>query len=137
MPNWCENEVTISGQKEDLEKITALIWNDSNKFDFNKITKMPKDESDWYSWCLVNWGTKWNSHDVELCYNGKRTLKYIFMTAWTPPIPVIRRISEKFPNVRVTLKYWECNNGFKGHTAWKNGIAIKEGHGAYYGHRGG
>ena len=40
MPNWCQNEVKISGNKEDITKLIDLI---TDKFDFNKIIPMPEE----------------------------------------------------------------------------------------------
>ena len=39
MPNWCENEVEISGSKEDIKKFIKLV---TGKFDFNRIIPMPE-----------------------------------------------------------------------------------------------
>lgn len=39
MPNWCENEVSITGSKEDIAALKELI---GESFDFNKIIPMPE-----------------------------------------------------------------------------------------------
>jgi hypothetical protein len=67
----------------------------------------------WYEWCHKNWGTKWNASDVvvERTSDGA-TID--FKTAWSPPLPVIRKLSEMFPGRCFTLKYWEGGAEFKG-----------------------
>ncbi len=51
---------------------------------------------DWYYWCIHNHGTKWNA--VESCVEGN-VLQ--FQTAWSPPIPVIEKLAELFPNLTI------------------------------------
>lgn len=47
MPNWCENDLTITGSAEDVEKVLAFIQTpasddkDERIFDFNKVIPYP------------------------------------------------------------------------------------------------
>jgi hypothetical protein len=87
MPNWCQNEVSIFGDKKEIKKFIKYIKSDESDFDFNKIYPMPKEleettsgsedmKSDeqkanskkwniefgadnWYDWKILHWGTKW------------------------------------------------------------------------------
>ena len=48
MPNWCQNEVSIYGDKKDIEKIKAEVFtvdkgNKQPYLDFNKVIPMPKE----------------------------------------------------------------------------------------------
>lgn len=65
----------------------------------------------WYEWRVEHWGTKWNSYMPT--EDGRRIS---FLTAWTPPEPVYKVLSERFPRVAFTLRcaiegedrtYWE------------------------------
>ena len=83
--------------------------------DFDKIIPEPKDESecpdeykvnkesrierlldrpwfDWYKWHIDHWGTKWDAYD---CYTnvGKTYIQFVFSTAWSTPIPIIKKLS--------------------------------------------
>ena len=83
MPNWCSNEVTIDGTKEDIAKFVDECFTDfqgTPVLDFNKVMPEPdydkpqKDGThnngvqkelhdvmpDWWNWRNTNWGTKWN-----------------------------------------------------------------------------
>ena len=83
MPNWCSNEVTIEGTKEDMAKFIEECFTDfkgTPVLDFAKVMPEPdydkpqKDGThnngvqkelhdvmpDWWNWRNNNWGTKWN-----------------------------------------------------------------------------
>ena len=48
MPNWCDNDLTITGPAEDLDRFQAgfIKAGDRPEVDFNFITPMPKELED-------------------------------------------------------------------------------------------
>lgn len=78
--------------------------------------------TDWYSWCVEKWGTKWNAYDCSDWTENALS----FYTAWSPPIPVIEQLSKKFPSLTLTLKYADEGGGFLGIIQFKNGDCIDE-----------
>jgi len=56
----------------------------------------------WYYWRIENWGTKWPAEKGSLL-QGENILS--FETAWSAPIPVIAKLSEKFPKVSFFLDW--------------------------------
>lgn len=81
MPNWCENNLKIYVDNSDfLEEIYNENKSDI-ELDFNCTSPVPEElnektnfqmsesektelinkygYSNWYDWCLANWGTKW------------------------------------------------------------------------------
>ena len=90
-----------------------------------------------YEWCIANWGTKWGLCDVELANENKDSLSYEFKTAWSPPLPIIKKMGEMFPDLEFSLRYFECGVGFNGWYLIKNGKIEKDETGKYYGNRGG
>ena len=68
----------------------------------------PKDgfNSGGYDWCVANWGTKWPASRVEVegpvTGYDEKTLEVVFHfdTAWSPPMPVIKRAAELYPALR-------------------------------------
>lgn len=90
----------------------------------------------WRTWSQANWGTKWNISEA-----GIRTwmdqIKYTFSTAWSPPLPIIAALAERFPKLKFSLKYYECGCAFKGYIKYKKGEVVEEGSGSYSGPRGG
>lgn len=198
MPNWCENQLTVSVRaenkesKEQLKLFKELAPNkeepsslDYSDLSFNSIVRMPqtlqiscgsednaytayygdwsilltnglvasyiqennleqtqenvikaleargftKESADirksnlekyghmnWYSWCIENWGTKW---DVEamLVDEGSTYLSYSFSTAWSPPISFVEKASKLFPLLDFMLEFKEPGMGFAGEFA--------------------
>lgn len=76
--------------------------------------------ADWYDWCVANWGTKWGAYDVD--YDGKACIR--FDSAWSPPIPAIRTISEMFPTATFELAFAEGGSCFYGSQTIQNGVVV-------------
>ena len=55
---------------------------------------------DWYHWSIANWDTKWNAYN----FSGDET-GVIFQTAWSASHNIIRTISEKYPEVRISHRW--------------------------------
>ena len=49
----------------------------------------------WYEWANREWGTKWSAYNARLAEDNTVTFK----TAWSRALPVIERLSEKFPDI--------------------------------------
>lgn len=61
----------------------------------------------WYDWNVRYWGTKWDAMDVT--YEGGA---FFFDTAWSAPLPVIRRLAEMFPDILFVLTYADEDYGY-------------------------
>lgn len=46
MPNWCQNQIDVTGSKEDIKRFLELV---TEKFDFHKILPMPEELEDFTS----------------------------------------------------------------------------------------
>lgn len=74
----------------------------------------------WYDWRLKYWGTKWNCADESKCYFDLDKIRecdsyfspvYIhFTTAWTPPIPIFKKIFEMHPELDINIIYHSTEN---------------------------
>lgn len=62
---------------------------------------------DWYSWSIANWGTKWNSYSLRIVQQAENEGEIVFETAWSVPHPVISKLCEIFPGLKVQLKSWD------------------------------
>ena len=136
MPNWCENSLKVTGKKSEIEKMLEAIKGDEIPFDFEKILPTPGDmaeeqsppinihkgryntqkygEIDWWHWRVENWKTKWNLDDSTIIdFNGKECNIY-FNTAWSPPLGIITKLSEMFPELSFKLSYLEIGMCFAG-----------------------
>jgi Ferredoxin-like domain in Api92-like protein len=87
-----------------------------------------------YEWCYQNWGTKWGICDAEIVQEfleRKGYIDYRFETAWSPPLPVISKMSEMFPGLRFILRYFECGCAFNGIYICEKGEVIQGSTGEY------
>lgn len=96
MPNWCDNNLVVTGKKHDIEdflkkvtvnggydilqslypcpqelKETVSGWSGDEEEQKKREEKYAENlakygEKDWYYWCVNNWGTKWGDCDTEL-----------------------------------------------------------------------
>ena len=55
----------------------------------------------WYDWRWANWGTKWNASDTY--WNATNIVQ--FTTAWSCPVPIFEKISEKYPDVKFEVAF--------------------------------
>ena len=149
MPNWVTNKIVITGKAERITEIIESIKGEDRPIDFEKIvpmpaelqnTKSPSDKPDpdliakygsdnWYDWCIQNWGTKWNAsgtQDIRLNFKGNR-LTIVFNTAWSTPAPVIEKLSEKFPDVKINVWFADEDYGSNvGRYGFTNGLVSKD-----------
>jgi hypothetical protein len=121
--------------------------NEPTEFSFQNIIFVPKDKYEeyfashgyspekgnygdttynWYNWNVINWGTKWDACDVELEKDPRDfTVMYRFNTPWSPPIPVLRALAEKFPNALINLQYEE-EQGWGGEICFNQGECVQD-----------
>ena len=170
-PNWCTNDLVITGPKASVEKLVEFVKGDANGdaearlFDFGKVIPYPeeyriKDDfqhmmskrydsksrypsfhgcrampiSDGYNhggyeWCCNNWGTKWNARVenfkmLELG-RGEAEAYYNMDTAWSPPMPVLATLSEKFPDIEMLVHFVDEGGGFEDEVIIKDGKGFK------------
>ena len=127
MPNWCRNEVVVSGDEKDVSKFINLMTNDGKNFEegfsFNKIVPQPdnifldnlgederkecekKNIPNWYDWNIENWDTKWDASSVFVDCIEVDYIEFDFLTAWGPPIKVIKKLKKMFPKLNVYGAY--------------------------------
>ncbi len=112
MTNYCENELTVVGRDEDVEKVFEFIKSDCAAFDFNTVISSPDNfcspdyEREWYR---DNWNSLSNAIRSERCRN-----KMFFETSWYPPTKVITTLARMFPRVSFHIEYFECGTGYCG-----------------------
>ena len=150
MPNHCENTLTITGSnvEEFIKAVTVLDEDGKEQIEIlatqypcpeelqeahSTIDADPNTEpelyhlqqeriekyghKDWYHWCIENWGTKWGDYDNELL--DDETIW--FMSAWSPPIPGLEIVSQKWPELIFLLEYLEPGMAFCGSWSLQNG----------------
>jgi hypothetical protein len=123
MPNWCWNEITISG---DVTKIVESLESIENKEEnnvFKTLIDVPKDEyeNDWYNTNLKYFGTKWDVSygDCDPQEFDDECIVLTPSTAWSPPIEFCVNLAKKY-GVEVEMYYHESGMDFCGKTYIKS-----------------
>lgn len=145
MPNHITTRIKITGDLEAVKRVLNKIKNDEfgmGTIDFEKIIPMPKNifkgnlgvrerelygNNNWYDWSVANWGTKWNAYgfDPNTDYSKEKELK--FLTAWSAPHPVIAKLSEMFPSVKLEHEWADEDIGMNcGRHVYYDGERIEE-----------
>ncbi len=79
----------------------------------------------WYSWCIQNWGTKWNAYQSCPLRDGGDTMR--FLTAWSAVPKLMRKLSEKYPEQRITYRWADEDIGYNvGEIVLKGGNIIED-----------
>jgi hypothetical protein len=137
MPNWCNNNISISGPTETIKE----LWEDANADDtyglLNAIKPIPEALRDtvkgtgeeeqtvfvdgcnnWYDWSVKNWGTKWDvsTEGLEFTDNGDgtATIEGWFESAWAPPIEAYNTFCDDMDNCSLEASYHEPGMDFAG-----------------------
>jgi hypothetical protein len=63
----------------------------------------------WYDWRISQWNTKWAGFDFDE-YEGGNTIA--FSTAWSPPTPIIEKLSELYPEVIINHQWADEDLGY-------------------------
>ena len=139
MPNWCDNQVTITGPNSVIDKIEKIVNEEKDtqgllQFMFpmpqelknttadgsdNKEMIKKYGYSDWYGWACDNWGTKW---DISEFYGVDRQdgmISFAFSSAWSPPTGAYEAFLARYENCSLEAKYYEGGCDFGG--IWDNG----------------
>ena len=59
MPNWCNNYITISGEKDKIDRVKTILNLREDDYFFKPLLGQA-DEANWYDENLNNLGTKWD-----------------------------------------------------------------------------
>jgi len=144
---WKEREKNLrrleAEYKAELEKYPVSLPSEELKKLRNELPNDGYNQGG-YEWCIAQWGTKWNASDPLLVkrLDADREEKddiilYDFSTAWSPPMPVVKKMSELFPELLFTLKCWEGGGGYRGLLRVKNNKVLAACTYDYCGNRGG
>ena len=130
MPNWCYNSVSVS--HSDPVMIDRFVKATEEDSLLNEFVPMPEElrnttspsptnaalvekygASDWYSWSIDNWGTKWDISDSYADKTDANNASASFNTAWAPPLQFYYHLIDL--GFKVDATYTEEGMGFAGH----------------------
>jgi len=151
MPNWCDNQITITGPNSVIDKIEKIVKEEKDGDGLlNFFHPMPKQLEDttspsssadkpqpmvegfdnWYDWRVENWSTKW---EVNEFYGVDRqhlndsldesTISFGFSSAWSPPINAYQTfiMNMSEKNLDVSVKAYYYEGGCDFMGCWDNG----------------
>jgi len=151
MPNWCDNQITITGPNSVIDKIEKIVKEEKDGDGLlNYFHPMPKQLKDttspsssadkpqpmvegfdnWYDWRVENWSTKW---EVNEFYGVDRqhlndsldesTISFGFSSAWSPPINAYQTfiMNMSEKNLDVSVKAYYYEGGCDFMGCWDNG----------------
>ena len=144
MPNHCSNSLHLDGdfkhRQEFVDKNKGFAHTDIDKtgeyknLSYHAQVPLPqkhikshdKDRSntDWYSWCNKNWGTKWDTYDEVLTHEKGYTY-YSLESAWGSPREWVQKVSRKFPNLKFNIT-WAEEGGCGGRYMFHGGDCFYE-----------
>ena len=123
-------EVDISEITEEAEDRFLQMRTDVDKdtFALGKKAFLNEQEfgfSNWYDWCVANWGTKWNACGYEDGVDKSTPNTLRFLTAYGPPHPVIAKLAAMYPDLDFVHEWAEEQLGVMcGHEEYSGGNII-------------
>lgn len=107
------------------EKYEKFVEHDPDLFSFGKqiYDNIQKHgASDWYDWSIQNWGSKWNSYGYDDRTPDSADNKIEFLTAWSRVEPVMKQLSERFPDAEFSYQWADEDVGSNvGEQVWQSG----------------
>jgi hypothetical protein len=129
MPNWCSNEVVITGDTATISKIAEIAQKNPEGFQMEDFVPMPEelrnttapqDTLNWYDWSVSNWGTKWDMCDVYSSFS-EGSISISCNTAWAPNVEFWAKFSELYPQLVIEHRYLEEGMCFIGEATYEAG----------------
>jgi hypothetical protein len=128
MPNWCNNNIVMTGPTDKLQVLMASpdafldamvpMPKTTQKGPIDVTSNTKSDDFNWYDWRIDNWGTKWevDTEGLELTDNGDgtSTIHGYFDSAWSPPIEAFATYGDNNPEIEYILDYLEEGMCFVG-----------------------
>lgn len=134
MPNWCHNELTVSGDPDKVTAFVEKVRTADKPLTFAAHVPEPAEGSHWVGWREEHWGTKSNAEIEALMAIGTEVaiaaldaattsldwvstdggLQLKFHTAWQPPHVWLKAVAEQEPELRFVLRFAEPGGEFAG-----------------------
>ncbi len=142
MPNWCFQNLVITGNKKETRKfLKAISMPESYDelgilkpayYDMNHLVPIPEkeewtDELDsFFGGALGVWGTKWGAVDIDIDDKDSSPLHLRYISAWSPCDKLVQNISKQFPSLVFGYSCTEEADFFAGWEIYCNGEKVAE-----------
>jgi hypothetical protein len=135
MPNYCQNELTITADKATIDTLQSAF----EKGELLETLRpqptyegyMPTGRTapsegmpDWWNWRIANWGTKWEvgGENCSIERVSDTEIYMVFDSAWSPPVAALQSRDD----IAYKLYYCECGMAFCGVAEGEDGLHIEE-----------
>lgn len=124
-PQWV---ILLDKGKMTQEWYDELVSKQEKRYKAGQEALAETGYSNWYDWCVQNWGTKWGDYNHYAFTRGDGYLAFCYETAWNPFIPPFwEKVSAMFPGLEFVVVYEEPGMCFAGSEKYKNGETLFEG----------
>jgi hypothetical protein len=126
MPNWCENELRVSGHPDHVDEFYLDNKTDDEELSLKQSVAAPESldyDKEWYQWNLNNWGTKWDLKDVRMD-KFEAEIVYYFDSAWSPPEEWLQCVANKYPLLQFHMQFSEGGCDFWGVREYDGGELV-------------
>ncbi len=149
MPNYCFNQLDVSGPQAELDEFIAAAAGPDSRLDFDRLHPVPagldaagsgsiqeiiglEQPATEHAWRCRNWGTKWAVADDDLAAfdhsaagaGGDGWLTASFDTAGSPVKPLVAHCAARWPGLEFSLAWYEQGNGFAGCAEFALGVLV-------------
>jgi len=131
-PVWCDAQIEVADGAERQK----MVAENQAQVEHERCLTETYGAADWYEWSIKYWGVKWPDRS-EIVERRARSLRISGMCPWTVPTIGLRKISEIFPQLRFTIRWFEGGMGFAGKAAYAGGDELYFNERTYRGMRGG
>lgn len=126
MANWVENELTVTGPRNDQEAfLTSAVGSNAEgaviPISFASLLPIPDGEDDPIKWAWDHWGTKADVWEWIGLERLPESFIACFATAWAAPTTLFETVSRQYLKLTLHLKYQDEDGGFFGRATIKNG----------------
>ena len=124
MPNWCYNEITLTGDlKEVSRKFQDLKQNNELQLMETLIGVPEKVEEEWEDYNRERFGSKWDIpfSEVEIQELSDNQIQFICYSAFTPIIPFLVTLSAIY-KINANIFYYEVGSDYSGFCVTSLGI---------------
>jgi hypothetical protein len=123
MPNFCQNDLYITADKDTIDKLQAAFEKGEL---LETLRPQPTYEGyapngqpctsegmpDWWNWRVANWGTKWDVGGENTLFQRDSDTEIVFSfdSAWAPPVAALQSRDD----ISYRLYYCEFGMAFCG-----------------------
>ena len=131
MPNFCQNDLYITADKDTIDKLQAAFEKGEL---LETLRPQPTYEGyapngqpctsegmpDWWNWRVANWGTKWDvgGKDALSVRDSDTEIRFGFDSAWSPPVAALQSRDD----ISYRLYYCEFGMAFCGIAQGEDGF---------------